>query len=175
MDFKELFTTYWSQITLLLLGISYFIKRGFDIKTKKVEINHSLYQQSRLSTVNRFFENYAKAEMMWNQIAIYDILSRKFAPKEIDNLIFPTLNELDKNLLELMIYFDDQDYLKFKTLASNVKSINGKLRDLYFDYDPKKTDTEKWNGFELIKNIVYLENEKILNDLNKVMKDIFRT
>ena len=56
MELKELFTTYWSQITLLLIGISYFIKRGFDIKTRKIEINHSLYQQNRLSTVNRFLK-----------------------------------------------------------------------------------------------------------------------
>jgi hypothetical protein len=175
MEFKELFTTYWSQVTLLLIGIGYFIKRGFDIKTRKIEVNHSLYQQNRLSTVNRFFENYAKAEMMWNQIAIYDILSRKFAPKEIDKLIFPTLNELDKNLLELMIYFDESDYSKFKSLVSNIKSINHKLSELYFDYDANKTNTNKSNDLELIKIKVYRENKKILNDLNKVMKNIYRT
>ena len=175
MELKELFTTYWSQITLLLLGLSYFIKRGFDIKSKKIEINHSLYQQNRLSTVNRFFENYAKAEMMWNQIAIYDILSRKFAPKEIDKLIFPTLNELDKNLLELMIYFEEPDYKKFKILVSNIKSINNKLSELYFDYDSKIKDTQKSTSLELIKIKVYRENEKILIDLNKIMKDIYKT
>lgn len=175
MELKELFTTYWSQITLLLFGISYFIKRGFDIKSKKVEINHSLYQEHRLSVVNRFFENYAKAKLMWNQIAIYDILSRKFEPKKIDKLIFPTLNELEKNLLELMIYFDESDYKKFKILVYNVKSINRKLNELYFDYDPKITDTNKANDFELIKMKAYQENERILIDLNNVMKKTYKT
>jgi hypothetical protein len=175
MELKDLFTTYWSQITLILFGIGYFVKRGFDVKTKKIEINHSLYQQNRLSTVNRFFENYAKAEMMWNQIAIYDILSKKFAPNEIDKLIFPTLNELDRNILELMIYFEEPDHKKFKTLVSNLKSINQKLIELYFEYDPQKTTTNKSNDFELIKIKVYQVNEKILADLNRVIKEIYRT
>lgn len=160
---------------MLLLGIGYFIKRGFDIKSKKVEINHALYQQSRLLAVSTFFENYAKAEMMWNQIAIYDILSRKFAPKEIDNLIFPTINELDKNLLELMIFFDESDYLRFKTIVANIKLINRKLSELYFDCDYAKTYIEKSTDFDLIKIRAFRENEIILQGLNTILKNIYKT
>lgn len=92
MELKDILTTYWSQITLLLVGIGYLIKRGLDIKSKKLEINHSLFQQNRLYAINRFFESYAKVELMWNQIAIYDIISQKLSPMEIDLLVFPTLN-----------------------------------------------------------------------------------
>lgn len=175
MELKDLFTTYWSQVTLLHIGISYFIKRGLDIKSKKIEINHSLYQQNRLSAINRFFENYAKAELMWNQIALYDILSRKLSPKEIDQIIFPILNELKKNLLELMIYFKDSDNKNFKLLVYNVESINDKLRELYFDYNSKNDDITKSNGFQLNKMIAYQNNDKILIDLSNVIKETFKT
>ena len=175
MELKDLFTTYWSQVTLLLIGISYFIKRGLDIKSKKIEINHSLYQQNRLSAINRFFENYAKAELMWNQIAIYDILSRKLSPKEIDQLIFPILNELKKNILELMIYFNESDYKNFKLLVANVESINDKLSELYFDYNPDINDTIKSNEFQLIKMTAYQKNNKILPIISNVIKETFRT
>jgi hypothetical protein len=62
----------------------------------KNEINHFLFQQNRLLALNRFFENYAKTELMWTQIAIYGILSNKLLPKEIYKLIFPRLNDLEK-------------------------------------------------------------------------------
>ena len=45
MNIADLFTTYWSQMTLILLGVGYFFKRWFDNKSKKIEINHSIYQQ----------------------------------------------------------------------------------------------------------------------------------
>jgi hypothetical protein len=73
MELKDIFTTYWSQVTLILLAVGYLIKRGLDIKSKKTEINHSLFQQNRISSVKTFFSKYAKTELMWNQLAIYEI------------------------------------------------------------------------------------------------------
>jgi len=179
MEFKELLITYWSQVTLLLLAIAslifYFIKRHFDNKSKKIEINHSIYQQNRLSAVNRFFENYAKAELMWNHIAIYDILSRKMSPKEIDQIIFPPLNDLKKNLWELKIYFEDSDYMNYKLIVDNVESINGKLSELYFDYNSQITDTTKSNDFYLTRRKILNENNKILSNLCNVLKETFRS
>jgi len=179
MECRELQTTYASLLTLVIVGIGslifYFIKRYFDNESKKTEINHSLYQQNRLTAVNRFFESYAKSELMWNQIAIYDILSRNLSPKEIDQLVFPTLNELRKTLLELMIYFNETDYRKFKLLVYHVESINRKLSELYFEYDPKITDTEKSNDFQLIKMKAYQNNDEILLDLSNVIKETFKS
>jgi len=43
---KEILTTYWSQTLLLLLGIGYLVKRGLDFRSKKKEINHSLFKNS---------------------------------------------------------------------------------------------------------------------------------
>ncbi len=64
MKIEELFTTYWSQVTLLIIGIGYFIKRIFDQKSKKLEINHSLFQQNRINAVSKFLSTYAKTELM---------------------------------------------------------------------------------------------------------------
>jgi len=94
---EKLLTTYWGQTTLILLAIAYFIKRIFDNKSKKIEINHSLFQQKRLKVLNDFYSNYAKTEFLWDHLAIYDILSNKLVAKEIDNIIWPILNDLKKN------------------------------------------------------------------------------
>ncbi|HET6556411.1 MAG TPA: hypothetical protein VFG54_03795 [Prolixibacteraceae bacterium] len=175
MEIKELLTTYWSQVTLLLVGISFFIQRGLNIKSKKVEINHSLYQQNRLAAVNRFFGSYAKAELMWNQISIYEVLSHTIKPKEMDSIIFPTLNELKKNLFELMIYFNELDYSKFKLLYANIELINNNLISLYFDPNKENSDILKSNNFQLIKTQALQNNNKILSELSNVIKETYKT
>ena len=174
MKFTELLTTYWSQVLIILAGLGYLLKRILDLRSKKIETNHSLFQQNRLSTVNRFFENYSKSELMWNQISIYDILNRKLSAKEIDKIIFPVLNELDKNLLELMIYFDEKEMRNFKIIVENIKSINQVLSNIYFDYDQDKTITNKSNEFALAKDKALLSNKRILIELAKSIKQTFK-
>lgn len=83
MTLKDLFTTYWSQVTLILLAIGYLLKRLLNNKSRKMEINHSLYQQNRILTLKSYFSNYAKAELMWQQLSIYEILEHKMTAKEI--------------------------------------------------------------------------------------------
>ncbi|NLX72412.1 MAG: hypothetical protein GXY94_03800 [Bacteroidales bacterium] len=174
MKFTELLTTYWSQVLIVLAGLGYLLKRILDIRSKKTETNHSLFQQNKISSINRFFENYSKSELMWNQIAIYDILERKLSPKEIDKIIFPVLNELDKNLLELMIYFDEKEIRDFKIIVENIKSINRALSSIYFDYAPDKTIINKSNEFTFAKEKVLLSNGKILIELAKYIKQTFK-
>jgi hypothetical protein len=174
MKFTELLTIYWSQFLIVLAGLGYLLKRILDLRSKKTETNHSLFQQNRLSAVNRFFENYSKSELMWNQIAIYDILERKLSAKEIDKIIFPVLNELDKNLLELMIYFDEKEMRNFKIIVENIKSINRALSSIYFDYNQDKTIINKSNEFTLAKDKVFLSNEKILIELTASIKQTFK-
>jgi hypothetical protein len=68
MTIEKLFTEYWSQFTLLLIGFGYFIKRIFDNISKRQEINHSLFQQKKLEVANSFFSTYAKAELIFTHI-----------------------------------------------------------------------------------------------------------
>ena len=177
MKLEDLLTTYWAQTTLiitLLIGvIGYFIKRFFDTKSKKIEINHTLYQQNRLTTVNRFFESYADAEKLWNEISIYKVVTKEYSTVDMDSLTRPILNELDRSLFELMIYFENDEYKKFEKLVSNIKSIHNKVRDLYFDYESKMTETNKANSFDSVKNKAYKENKEIICELSKAMKEIF--
>ena len=88
MKLEDLLTTYWPQTTLFLtfiIGlIVYFIKRAFDTKSKKIEVNHTLFQQNRLAAVNRFFENYSKVATYWNQIPIYDVIYREVGHNQMN-------------------------------------------------------------------------------------------
>jgi hypothetical protein len=170
---EKILTDYWAHVTLILLAISYFIKRIFDNKSKKIEINHSLFQQNRLNVVNSFFSNYTKAELMWEQLAIYEILSKKLDVKAIDNIIWPILNELKKNQIELQVYFNDRDIISFNKVIDNLYSVNKKLSELYFDYDIKKTVATKSSDFFLFRVKINEENTKIIKDICVIVKNTF--
>ena len=174
MTIEQLFTIYWSQVTLLLLAVGYFIKRIFDNISKRQEINHSLFQQKKLEAVNSFFKTYAKAQQMWLHIRIYQILRNEFSAVEIDEMIFPTLNELNKNLLELQIYFDEKQHNKFKMIFENISLINAKLSKLYFDVNPNMTNTQKSNEFYFYREELLEKNEMHLAEITAYLRKSFR-
>ena len=174
MTIEQLFTTYWSQLTLILLGIGYFIKRILDNISKKREINHSLFQQKRLESVNSFYSIYAKSERMWVHIRIHEIVQNKISPTDLDETIFPLLNDLKRNLLELQIYFDDVEHARFKNIYDNLNLINRKLSDIYFDFDQNKTNTQKSNSFQFYRDDVLEKNELILKKISTNLKKTFQ-
>jgi len=175
MEIKDILTTYWSQVTLVSFAIGYLIKRALDNQSKKIEINHSLFQQNRILTVNKFFSNYAKTELMWNQIAIFDILSRKISSKEIDTLIFPTINTLKETIFELKIYFKPEDLYLFEELTDEILSINRVLSELYFNPDTKMSLAEKSTDFDLYKNKILKENKEKIENLCLMVRGTFET
>jgi len=178
MTFKELLTTYWSQFTLILIAIGslifYFIKRYFDNSSKKIEINHSLFQQNRLNAVNEFYKNYSKAELLWKQIAIWDILSHQIKPKEIDEIVVPVLNDLKKSLFELKIYFDKNEHNHFESLVNGIYAINKKMSELYFDYDKDKKDVHKVNEFDFTRDDILEKNNKTIDKLSSIIRDTYK-
>jgi hypothetical protein len=170
---KEFLTTYWSQTTLILIGVGYLIQRTLNLKAKKLEINHGLFQQKRLESVNDFFSSYAKTEQMWIHLAIYDILNNRLDAKEIDNIIFPHINELQKDVLKLQIYFDENDHKLFREILQNIKDINSTLMEVYFDFDPEQNTTLKSNAFTSTRNKKLNENEILFRKLSLILKRTF--
>jgi len=172
MTLEQIFTTYWSQTTLLLLGIAYIIKRIIELRSKKTEINHNLFQQKRLEAANTFFSNCATTERMWKDIPIYNILENKMSSKEIDAYIFPHLNEVRRNVFELQIYFDSKDHNLFKLILKNMEIISGKLSEQYFNYHEANLIT-KANAFQFALEDVLKENALIYERITKRIRQKF--
>ncbi|WP_405604168.1 hypothetical protein [Polaribacter sp. Asnod1-A03] len=173
MEIQELLTTYWSQFTLLLLGVGYFIKRVFDNISNKREINHNLFQQHRLNAINKFFTSYAKTERMWNDLSVIPIFEYKINTKEMDKIIFTPIDQLRMNILELQIYFPEKEHRIFKDILKNVLKINGKLNSIYFSYDKETTVTVKSNNFSFVRDSKLEENEKLLEKLSEIIRKTF--
>jgi hypothetical protein len=177
MTVKDLLTIYWSQVTLILLAIGFLIKRLLDIKSKKTEINHSLFQQNRLIAVKNYFSIYAKTELMWQQLSIYEILEHKFPAKEIDKMIFPSLNALQEITYELKLYFEEDCQKYFDKLTNGVQSINGRLIQLYSNLNvnvTSMTTTQKVIDYDGFKENVFTGNKVLMNELCMKIKDLYK-
>ena len=172
---KELLTIYWGQITVLLLGLGYFIKRYFDSKSKKLEINHSLFQQNKINAISTFFYNYAKVESTWFGLKIYDVLDRKMTVDEIDNIIWPPINDLKKSVLELKIYFDQGSHKHFQNALDTYLELNDQLCRLYFNYDRDTKTTNKVNAFYLSQDNTKRKLVPILENITLVCRISFST
>lgn len=168
---KDLFVTYWNQITLLLLAVGFLIKRILDIQAKKNEINHSLFQQKRLDSVNTFFTNYSKIDHLWKSAMVWDILDNKINATEIDKILSPILSEIQRNTLELQIYFKENEHIKFSKISDNIHSINGKLQILYFS---GLSSSEKSKQFISFREEKSLENEKLFWEISNLLKVTFK-
>jgi len=174
MNLEELFTKYWSQVTLLLLGIGYLIKRLLDIKARKKEINHNLFQQNKIDALGRFFSIYSKASQMWDHLSVFEILENKIAAKEIDKIIFPHLNNLEQSVFELKLYFDDDDHKLFENVSLNMLLINSKLCQLWMNFDEGYTIIQKSNDFGGFRGKVLRENRTIINELSTKVRLSFK-
>lgn len=173
MKWQDLFTTYFNAVAFLIVGITYFFRRSFDNKSKKIGINYSLFQQYRITAVNNYFSNYAKVEFMWHHLAIWKILSNKLDVKEIDNIIWPPINDLEKSVIELKIYFTTEDHKHFELVLNGFLSINEKLSNLYSKGGDETKIIEKANEFQSFKDKILKTNTETLDIISTIVRESF--
>jgi len=178
MTLKDLFTTYWSQVTLLLLAFGYLIKYILDLVFKKREINFSIIQNRRLDSINKFFSRYAKVESMWLDLSVYPILRGEVKADEIDIIIFSSINDFKSSVFEVKIYTNDEENKKYDLLYENMMMINKKLNSLYVKttysgVKPTKVSDEV-NEFSEFRDNVLKKNSLIIGDICKDLKKTYK-
>jgi len=178
MTLKELFTTYWSQFTLILLGLGYLIKYVLDLVFKKREINFTIIQNRKLDSINKFFSRYAKVESMWLDLAVYPILRGEVKADEIDIIIFSSINDFKSSVFEVKIYTNDEENEKYDLLYENMMLINKKLNSLYMKttfsgIKPTKVSDEV-NEFSEFRDNLLKKNSLIIGDICKELKKTYK-
>lgn len=173
---KQLFTTYWAQFTLLLACIGFVVSKGYEYKTKKLEINHSLFQQNRLDAVSRFLKSLSKLDILFHNIPLYPIVTYELKPKEIDDMLLPAINDLKATTTELRLYFDEKIHTQFLQIASNTLNLNDVLLRLYFRPDPNMNYVERANVFTNAEKAYIDKNLDLLNNLCDDLREfVFKT
>lgn len=178
MTLTDLFTTYWSQVTLLLLAFGYLTKYILDLVFKKREINFSIIQNRKLDSINKFFSRYAKVESMWLDLAIYPILRGEIKADEIDIIIFSSINDFKSSVFEVKIFTNDEENKKYDLLYENVMMINKKLNSLYVKttfsgVKNTKVSDEVYEFSEFRDNILK-KNLLIIRDICKDLKKTYK-
>ncbi|GAA4457551.1 hypothetical protein [Rurimicrobium arvi] len=164
---------YWSQITLVLLGVGYFVKRVLDLKSKKLEINYTLFQQHRIQSISNFLMNYAKADRVYLELSHYDIMNGKYTPKELDEIILPTLGELQKAVLEIKIYFDQETYTPFCKVMEEFFDLNNMIMRTWLDNNDRTKIIPLSNKIHSYKQRVRSRNEELLQQISNNVKLIY--
>jgi len=178
MTIKEIFTTYWSQFTLLFLALGYLIKYILDLISKKREINFSIYQNRKLDSINKFFLNYAKVENMWFDLALYPILRGEINAYQIDKIIFGSINELKSSILEIKLFLTIEESKNFELLYERMMNISQKLKKLYekttfTGVKPIQVSDEVYE-FSTFRDEILKNNEIVLNEIYTLFKKSYK-
>ena len=168
---KEVLSTYWAQVVLILGGIGFLIKHWMDTNSKRKEINHSKFLEHRMNGLNAFFSSYAQLERLWDTLPIYQILNYEFKAYELDEMTISGINSLKSSTYALMLYLDGEDYKKIDNIFQNMMEIHSKLIDLYF-CDGTLTPPQKASTYDLIKTSVSKKNASLLEEIcSTIQKD----
>jgi len=160
-------------VTLALFGFGFLIKKLLDDRSKKLEINHTLYQQNRIAAIGNFFRNYAAVELMWKQIHIWGIVQNKLTAEEIDKYIWPSINSLKTSVIELQMYFGKEDQALFEKILNNVLDINMELGILMFNPTGTEPLVNRTNKFNFYRDNVFKNNNILLEKITAKVKELF--
>lgn len=160
-------------MTLALFGFGFLIKKLLDDRSKKLEINHTLYQQNRIAAIGNFFRNYAAVELMWKQIHIWGIVQNKLTAEEIDKYIWPSINSLKTSVIELQMYFGKEDQALFEKILNNVLDINMELGILMFNPTGTEPLVNRTNKFNFYRDNVFKNNNILLEKITAKVKELF--
>ena len=177
MNWKELLTTYGtitgSIATLILLGIGYLIRRHYDLKSKKIELNYSFFQEKKLSAINRFFDKYTPTERMWHHFPIYKLLNKTLNETQIDEMVWPLQNALNSSLLELNIYLNEEEMEPFKIINDNIYEMYNFILKIYTDEFSDVKKVHIGNEFATIQRKALRECDRLLKKIGKNIRGEF--
>ena len=166
---KDILTTYWAQTVLLMAVLGFLLKRIFDLRTKKIEVKQSLFQQNRNTAIIRFIDTYIELQSLYRQI-----LSQTFDNNTIGNTDFYKLAEekyeqLYSSFFYFKIFLDPLEQARYADLVTEMRNISTKLFD---------TSTKIYTGDKdlLIAELkAYISDKLKENNENiKVIGQVFR-
>jgi len=169
-----IFIRYGTYVTLIFAVIAYFIKRVYDYKSKKVEINHSIFQQNRIDAVNRFFINYNAAKAMWHELPFWDAVENTIPAKELDAKVQPVMRAIRLSLLELRLYFEPKTYALFVEIENGLNDIYGTLSELRGDYSESENKIVRGNRFSFSKDKNFRANDKLIEQVCDLIRENFK-
>jgi hypothetical protein len=166
---KDILTTYWAQTVLLLAALGFLLKRIFDIRTKKIEVKQSLFQQNRNTAIVRFIDTYIGLQSLYRQILSQTFDSNKIGNADFNKLIEEKYEQLYASYFYFKIFLDPLEQVRYGDLVTEMQNISSKFID---------TSTKFYTGDKdlLIAELkTYISDKLKENNENiKVIGQVFR-
>lgn len=135
---------------------------------------HSLFQQNKINAIIKFLSCYAKNEQLWKHIPYTNIIQNKYTPKEVDELIFPLMNDLQSSKNELALFLDENNLVLFEEITDSIMQLSDTLQKLYFSTNDKK-DVSISNEFYFLQRKVFKENKNRILEVGKMSRKMFNS
>lgn len=104
----------------LLAFITYLVNRYYDLRLRKIEIKHSLFQENKFTAITYFLSGYIHADKLIRKIVIDDSIS---LPVDEEKQIMAALQNLKVALTQLNLYLSPEEMSEYIKLHENVSGI----------------------------------------------------
>ena len=184
MDWHKLFTEYsvivssvTTIFTSIVLVVGYFIKRKYDLKSKKTEINHNLFQKDKLSAVQSFFFQTSQTEAMWHSFNFYKVLDDASNDGTLENMldekIWGSHYNLKHSILNVRIFFDEAEFKYFEEVYENFNKINRIVSSFHIKPKHSFTNSEAAYIYNDVLDKAKNNNKILLNKIASIMSDSY--
>jgi hypothetical protein len=159
-----------SAVPLALLGVvAYFIKRFFDLRSKKVEIRYTLFHQNKLKYMIEFQAAYFDLEKtVFNYTK--EVIKETIDIGRLRNALLPKLDKFNSAHENVRFFVSEFQRQYFDRMSKNLSHFVYNLID--FNYE-----RSRWNSDELKQKIDGLTQYKklIRKMIKENMENIFDT
>lgn len=166
---KELLTTYWSQTILIIGGIAYLLKLTFDLRSKKVELKYSLFEQNRFDSIMKFLAAYLELEENFKLIPEGRFRLSELSRDTYDAMYLKKNANLYSAYFYLKMYLDPLELARYADLVTEMRAISTKIKEAYIEMDSKENLEIETNLKNLIVDKIGTNN----NNIN-VIGELFR-
>lgn len=166
---KEIFTTYWSQTILLIGSVGYLLKLTFDLRSKKVELKYSLFEQNRINSIMKFITAYLELEQNYKMIPEGRIKLEEITTDSFDEMFLKKNAEIYSSYFYLKLYLEPLELVRYSELVTEMRGISTEIKNAYI-----KFDIEEKSKIELdLKS--YIVDKIASNNRNfKAIAELFR-
>lgn len=124
---KDILTTYWAQTVLLLAAFGFLLKRIFDLRTKKIEVKQSLFQQNRNTAIIRFIDTYIGVQGAYRQILSWTFDTNKIGNTDFNKLTEAKYEKLYDSYFYFKMFLDPSEQVRYADLVTEMKNISEKI------------------------------------------------
>ena len=166
---EELATTY-SGVTIAILAlIGYFIKRVYDLKSKKIEIRYSLFQQNKITALTYYVSSYVHMDKLMHKMWTDGELN--VSPALESDLLAGTEN-LRIALNQLNLYLSPIEMNEFHKLFMNIEGMWPHIQSLR---SSNNQEEDRENTDRLVQYVRYiaLQNPKSIESIGSDTRKMF--